>query len=134
MITFVHAPVSSNIFVCDPNILAALSGRGSPNLINSSVLYNVGGTTTIDDNAGLFQQITTGTGNTTLNTTDAGLPGQLLILEFANDAGGARTVTFGANFRPVTSTVVGTASKSILIAFMSNGVNWMELFRTTAIT
>lgn len=114
-------------------MLTALTGRGAPNLIAPNSLYTVGGTTTIDDDAGMFQQINTGAGNTTLNTDDAGTPGQLLVLEIANDAGGARTITLGANFRG-TGNIVGTSSKSIMIGFMSNGVKYMELFRTAAIT
>lgn len=114
-------------------MLTALTGRGAPNLIAPNSLYTVGGTTTIDDDAGLFQQINTGAGNTTLNTDDAGTPGQLLVLEIANDAGGGRTITLGGNFRG-TGNIVGTASKSIMIGFMSNGVKYMELFRTAAIT
>jgi hypothetical protein len=126
---------SANAFSFDNNMLAALTGKFGALIaaITTSLPYNIAGTTVIDDDAGLFQQLTTGAGNTTLNTDDVGVPGQLLILEIANDAGGARTITLGANFRG-TGNIVGTASKSIMIAFMSNGVKWMELFRTAAIT
>ena len=73
----------------------------------------------------------TGAGNTTLDSDEVGVPGQLLIIEIANDAGGARTITLGAKIRGQ-GNIVGTASKSIILALMSNGVKWMELFRSTA--
>lgn len=126
----------NNIFQADANMLAAMTGRGAPNLvqvITASNPYNIGGTTLLDENAGMFQQLTTGAGNTTLNTLTVGKPGQALIVEIANDAGGPRTITLGANFRG-TGNVVGTASKSILLEFVSNGVKWMEMSRTAAIT
>lgn len=120
---------SANIFQSDPNMLAALTGRVS-NLIQAivpSLPYNIGGTTVIDDDAGMFQQLQTGAGNTTLNTDDVGIAGQLLVLEIVNDAGGARTITWGANFRMAAATLVGTASKSAMCVFMSNGVKWMQV-------
>lgn len=125
----------NNIFTGDANMLAALTGRGSPNLISvitTGNLYNISGTTSIDPVAGMFQQLVTGAGNTTLQSIGVGLPGQLLLLEVANDSGGARTITFGSNFRS-TATLVGTSSRSMLIEFVSNGVKWMEVGRTVAI-
>lgn len=126
-----------NIFGADANMLAQITGmhpNGLVQAIQPSLPYNIGGTTVIDDDNGIFQQLVTGAGNTTLNTDEVGKAGQLLILEIANDAGGARTITFGGNFRVTAATVVGTASKSILMGFISNGVKYMELFRTTAET
>lgn len=121
---------SATAFTPDANMLAALTGRGNMPLIPAitpSLPYNIGGTTVIDDDAGMFQQLATGAGNTTLNTDDVGAPGQLLVLEIANDAGGPRTITWGANFRTAAATLVGTASKSAMCAFMSNGVKWLQV-------
>lgn len=128
---------SATAFTPDANFLAAETGRGNMPLValpSASLPYNIAGASLIDENAGPFQQVTTGAGNTTYNTVGVGKPGQRLELEFANDAGGARTITFGANFRPTAATLVGTASKSMLIGFRSNGVKWMEQYRTVAIT
>lgn len=113
----------------DANMLAALTGRGQPNLF----LPAYAATMTIDDDAAMFQKIvtTSAVGNATVNVDDPGTPGQLLVLEIANDAGGARTITFGTNVRS-TGTVVGTSSKSILVAFMSNGVTYMEFARSAS--
>lgn len=119
----------ANAFSHDFNMIAALTGRCPPNLIAPTYAA----TMTVDDDAGMFQQIntTSAVGNATVNCDDPGSPGQLLILEIANDAGGARTITFGTNFRS-TGTVVGTASKSILVAFMSNGTKYMEIARSAS--
>lgn len=122
----------NNIFTADSNKLAAFTGKGSPKLVAPA--YVAAGTTVVDEDAGEFQRIVTDTGNSTVNTIGVGIPGQSLVLELANDAGGARTITWGANFRPTAATIVGTASKSMLVAFRSNGVKWMELSRTIAIT
>lgn len=122
---------SANAFTPDANKLAAFTGKGNPQLV--APLYVAAGTTTVDEAAGEFQQIVTAVGNSTVNTIGVGLPGQSLVLEIANDAGGARTITLGANIRG-TGNLVGTASKSMLLALRSNGVKWMEVSRTVAIT
>lgn len=127
---------TANIFTADANMLAQMTGKGNMPLVlvvTPTNPYNIAGTTLLDETAGLFQQLITGAGNTTLNTITVGKPGQQLYLEIANDAGGARTITFGANFRPTAATAVGTASRSMMFQFMSNGVKWMEMSRTTAI-
>lgn len=76
---------------------------------------------------------TTGAGAITINATTGGVAGQTLELMITNDAGGARTVTFGTNFRS-TGTLTGTASKVMLMEFWSDGTNWIEASRTVAIT
>lgn len=124
----------ANSFTADPNMLAQITGKGNIPLValpSASLPYNVGGTTLVDETAGIFQQLTTGAGNTTLNTVTVGKPGQLLIIEIANDAGGPRTITLGANIRGQ-GNIVGTASKSFILALVSNGVKWMEMFRSSA--
>ena len=80
-----------------------------------------------------FVDVTTtaGVGNATINASTGGNEGDLLVIRINNDAGAARTVTFGTNFRP-TATVVGTASKAITVWFISNGVAWVEAFRGVA--
>jgi hypothetical protein len=117
-------------------MLCALTGTGAPNLVpvvSASNLYNIAGTTAVDEDAGMYQQLITGAGNTTIQPLTVGQAGQLLVLEIANDAGLARTVTLGSNIRGTATTLVGTASRSMMLGLMSNGVKWMEIFRTTAI-
>ena len=74
---------------------------------------------------------TSGVGNSTLSMLNGGKPGQKLTVQIDNDSGGARTITFGTSFRS-TGTVVGTASKSILVLFESDGTNFLEIARTSA--
>jgi hypothetical protein len=116
---------SANAFTQDFNMLAALTGRGSPNLVAPAYAA----TMTLDQTVGLFQQITM-TGALALNTVGVGLPGQLLVIEFAA-SGGTRTATLGANFRS-TGTVAPTTGTSIVVAFISNGTKWLEVCRTSA--
>ncbi len=120
---------SANAFTPDANKLAALTNKGSPNLVAPTYAATI----TIDPDAGMFQLITTTSaiGNATLNALSVGKPGAMLELEIANDASSARTITFGTNFRS-TGTVVGTASKSILVSFRSNGTKWMEVARSAS--
>lgn len=120
---------SNNAFTPDSNVLAALTGKGDVPLINPTYAATV----QFDPKLGPFQQFLL-TGAMTLNAgTLVGKPGQIIIFEFKSDATG-RTVTFGTGFRSVTATLAGTASKSMMFAVVSNGVSWMELFRTAAIT
>jgi hypothetical protein len=51
-----------------------------------------------------------------------------LVVQINNDAGAARTITFGTGFRAV-STVVGTASKAYLVSFYWDGLTWNETGR-----
>ncbi len=117
---------SANIFTSDPNKLAALTGKGSPNLVAPAYAA----TMVIDENAGMFQQITM-TGNLALNTVGPGVPGQELTIEFAA-SGGTRTATLGSNFRP-TGTVAPTVGTSIVVEFKSNGTDFLEVGRSAAV-
>lgn len=116
---------SANIFTSDPNKLAALTGKGSPNLVAPTYAA----TLSVDPAAALFQQFTL-TGDVTLNALSAGVPGQELILEIAA-SGGTRTATFGTNFRE-SGTAAPTTGTSIVVAFISNGTYWMEFARSAS--
>ena len=89
---------------------------------------------TIDVTQGVTCEVitTSAVGNATLNASSGGTFGQNLVVLIANDSGGARTITFGTNFRP-TGTVVGTGSKTISVEFQSNGVSFFETGRSTAV-
>lgn len=87
----------------------------------------------IDPSRGLYQKVSTtaAVGNATLTISDKGRWGEYIDIEIANDAGGARTITFGTGFTAATSTLVGTISKSAVISFRSNSSTWVEAYRST---
>lgn len=120
---------TNTIFSCDRNKAAQLLAGIQTNTPVVAPTYSA--TISLDPSQALFQQITTTSaiGNATINASDAGKFGQLLVMEIANDSGGARTITFGTNFRS-TGTLVGTASKSYVLIFFSNGTSWLEASRS----
>jgi hypothetical protein len=116
-------------FDADPNALAMTTGNWDGPVNQPTYAA----TMTLDPTTGPYLQvITTAIGAATLNAASGGYYGQEWEIEIANDAGGARTITFGTNFRP-SATVVGTASKSIIVRFRSNGVAWLETHRGVAV-
>lgn len=111
------------------NHLAQISGtNGAPN-----VAPTYAATMSIDPNAGLVQTIA-GLNSTsatcTLNAASAGQAQQLLIF-LLQDTGGV-TYTFGTNFKS-TGTANPTTTKTIQIMFVSDGTNWREICRSTAV-
>lgn len=72
------------------------------------------------------------TGSVTFNATAGGVADQELTIIIVNDATGAKTITFGTNFKS-TGTLVGTVSKQATIRFISDGTNWIEVGRTLVI-
>lgn len=74
---------------------------------------------------------TSGVGNATITAAYVAQAGARLVVQINNDAGGARTITFSTGFR-VTGTVVGTASKAIVVIFCSDGTTWNEASRTSS--
>lgn len=75
--------------------------------------------------------VTTSLGAATLTTGYVPNAGAQASIQINNDAGGARTITFGTGFRS-TGTVTGTQSKAILVTFTSDGTTWNEDGRTSA--
>ncbi len=76
---------------------------------------------------------TNGVGNATFNASASGAASRTITFVITNDAGGARTITFGTHFKPA-ATLVGTQSKTATITFRSDGTNWWEIGRVTGIT
>jgi len=74
---------------------------------------------------------TSAVGNASLTVATIPQPGARLVIQINNDSGGARTITFSTGFRS-TGTVVGTASKAILVEFVSDGTTYNEIGRTSA--
>ena len=67
----------------------------------------------------------------TMTATTGGVLGQESAI-MIKDTGGV-TVTLSTNFK-VSATVNPTTGKTITVFFMSNGTNWIETGRSTAIT
>jgi len=74
---------------------------------------------------------TSAVGNATITAAYVPQAGARLVVQTNNDASGARTITFSTGFRP-TGTVVGTASKAILVEFTSDGTTWNETARSAS--
>lgn len=110
-----------------PTVSFAIQRPKSTGLTFSTPTYS------LDTTEGGLYIGTTGAGAIQINATSGGVATKDMTLMIDNDAGGARTVTFGTNFRP-TATLVGTANKRMCIQFMSDGTNWIETGRTIAIT
>lgn len=77
---------------------------------------------------------TSAVGNSTITSTIIPRAGCGVVLQVSNDASGARTLTFSTGFRFSAATLVGTASKIMLIAFVSDGTTLNEVSRTIAET
>jgi hypothetical protein len=125
--------VNNTTFAPNADLVAQLTGSGQP--VPGTVLatYVASGNTDI---TALLQytryvRIITATGNSTVISSFVASPGGLLFVQIDNDSGGARTITFSTGFR-ATGTVVGTASKAIVVAFVSDGTNWIEYARSVA--
>lgn len=91
-------------------------------------------TITLNPALGRFHTTTTinATGNATINASSGGLAGQTLNILITNDGTSGKTITFGTNFKP-SATLVGTASKSAMVNFVSNGTSFYESSRQTGL-
>lgn len=131
-------PVSSrglNNTAFSPNadMTAQITGSGQPVPGTLAPTYVASGSTDITAilQYSRYVEITTATGNSTVISSFVSTDGGRLVISIANDASGARTITFGTGFRS-TGTVVGTASKVILVEFVSDGSTWNELCRSAS--
>jgi hypothetical protein len=90
--------------------------------------------TSVDVTLGNVFTVTTvnATGSVTFNATAGGKAGTVITFIITNDATSAKTITFGTNFK-TTATLVGTASKSAVLTFTSDGTSWYESSRVTVI-
>lgn len=69
----------------------------------------------------------------TYTPSAAGSPGDILIIETKADASGTVTATFASTFHS-SGTQATTLSKFSTIMFISDGTQWNEVARTTALT
>jgi len=136
--------INNTPFTFDPDIVAQLTGTGKANPgFNGNPALGSGVSPVYAASielAPLLQKsrfiiiVTNSTvGNATLTCalTPPSPGAGDLVIQINNDAGGARTITFGTGFRS-TGTVVGTASKAILVSFYWDGLTWNETGRSSA--
>jgi hypothetical protein len=120
-------------FTPNPDLTAQITGSGNGVPGTVAATYVASGTTDVTAILAYsrYVEITTATGNSTVATSGTYPKGARVAFQIFNDAGGARTITFGTGFR-ATATVVGTASKVILVEFVSDGTTLNELARSAS--
>lgn len=124
--------INNTTFDNNGDLTTQLSGMGNPIAGSISPVYAA----TIALDAIMmysrFVSITTtsAVGNATVTTNVGANPGGRLVIQVNNDASGNRTITFGTGFRPE-ATIVGTASKALLVEFVSDGTTWNEVARSS---
>lgn len=120
-------------FSPNPDLTCQLTGSGQSVPGAVAATYVASGSTDITAllQYSRFVLITTATGNSSVISSFVPASGAILNIQIANDSGGARTITFSTGFR-ATATVVGTASKIILVQFVSDGTTWNEVARSSA--
>lgn len=75
----------------------------------------------------------TPTQNETINFSTPGAAGTEIFLEVVTSGTSSFTLTFGTNTKTTGTLATGTVdSKTFIVAFVSDGTNWVETSRTTA--
>lgn len=91
-----------------------------------------GSTVTIDSTLGNVFTLTPGQAET-INATTVGVAGQMMYLIVTTSGIDSYILTFGTNFKTTGTLTTGTASgKVYTMQFISNGTNYCEVSRTTA--
>jgi hypothetical protein len=90
------------------------------------------GTVTLQTTAGDVHKTSTSNavGNATINAATGGLPGQHMWVIIVNDQLSGKTVSFGSNFKSA-GALTGSPGKSATLQFISDGIVWYEVARTT---
>ena len=90
------------------------------------------GTVTLETTAGDVHKTTTNNtiGNATINAATGGLAGQHMWVIIVNDQLSGKTVSFGSNFKSA-GALTGSPGKSATLQFISDGIVWYEVARTT---
>jgi hypothetical protein len=89
-------------------------------------------TVTLQTTAGDMHKTTTNNtiGNATINAATGGLAGQHMWVIIVNDQLSGKTVSFGSNFKSA-GALTGSPGKSATLQFISDGIVWYEVARTT---
>jgi hypothetical protein len=87
---------------------------------------------TLETTAGDMHKTTTSNaiGNATINAATGGLAGQHMWVIIVNDQLSAKTVSFGRYLKSA-GPLTGSPGKSATLQFISDGVAWYEVARTT---
>ena len=76
----------------------------------------------------------TPTGNSTFNATSVGLPGKTLTFVITTSGTTSYTLTFGTGFKSTGTLATGTVTAKVFtVTFVSDGINYLEVSRTTAL-
>lgn len=102
-------------------------GSNTEMSFNALISPTPGPTVTIDPSQGNVAKWTAGE-NETVNISGSHAAGQRLTLMIVNDAL-ARTITLGTGFISI-GVIIGTALKTSVSCFQSDGTNFVELSRT----
>lgn len=109
---------------------ASITGRSVP--FATKTALTPGATVAVDSTLGNFFTLTPGEAET-INATTVGVQGQILIIKILTSGATSRVLTFGTNFLSTGTLATGTTTaKTFIIAFISDGTNYIEMFRTTA--
>lgn len=111
-----------------------LEHAGSGRLITGMKTETYANPLALTENLEDCRKITTtsAVGDATITVSNSGVGGKRLILIITNDATSGRTITFGTNFT-ANGTLVGTASKTAIVEFISDGTTFYEVARTTGL-
>ena len=99
---------------------------------STKTALTAGATVTVDSTLGDFFTLTPAQ-DETINATTVGAQGQILIIKILTSGTSSFTLTFGTNFKSTGTLATGTVTaKTFMVAFLSDGTNYIELFRTAA--
>lgn len=136
------AGIKNTPFTPDADLVAQLTGTGNatpgyngPSTIGAGVTPVYAATIELSPflqkSRFVLISTTSAVGNSTLTTAFVPPAGSQLNIQIANDASGARTITFSTGFRS-TGVVTGTNSKIIVVQFVSDGTTWNESGRSAS--
>lgn len=127
--TFKSIVVGNDKVVLDPDkgLFAGYLVRG----INTTGYSTL---TVFDSDLAGLHQIRTNldVGDATIDMNSPGRAGQEIYLKIDNDTDANRTITFGSMFK-VTGSLGGSTAASAILHFISNGVKFWEVSRTTGL-
>ncbi len=110
-------------------------GLGVDFVVRGSDSTTYAAETVFDSSKSAFKKIRTdaSVGNSIFRMTTPGQIGQELFLKIENDVVANRTITFGSQFK-VTGNLVGSTAGFAMLHFISDGVYYSELSRTTGLS
>lgn len=109
----------------------SVTGQFAP--LATKTALTPGATVTVNSTLGNFFTLTPAE-DETINATTVGAQGQILVIKVLTSGTTSRTLTFGTNFITSGTLATGTTTaKTFMIAFLSDGTNYIELFRTAAL-